>query len=603
MVSCSCQLSIPTGAGWREDEQAAFMDLFIRDHLLELKYMITNDRFTVHDEHVIIMKEHGHSTHIASLLCEESSSEHYHVIPGASSAASASGSFYPYPTSYPASSGLSPAAPGGATRKQLFPTDQSPSTSFIVTNDGLPPTAAKTGKRGVTTVQPGMEDFPPNVNTDSADEEIKPNTTTAAAVVPKKRLRDYFSRSKTSKENNTVTSSHHPLPNPPTAASTAAASANAELSTGSNNKRSASPAKLPLPRSTTGDQQPTTGTMFRSFSPAPPNRPSDGGGNFSDTEQLPANHNGKKDRHAIKEAKRERKKAINAEAMKLRESIEAREFELKRLSETIKAAKGLQGGKERLEKLGITPAQFSLLQGQHLELSTKLATMKMQYGDLTECSYEDAKHRRSGLRRLWGSRRPSATNAKDGKEGSAKDGSSHLTLHSPGNTTTSNGITELLLADDNSTSPTSTPSREAQQHARYASPFKDSNSSATGSVSNSGVSKPGLRPSAWMIQTRQTTSLHRQVLTLFKPVFWRALFRSIADELIQAHECKGEQTFDEVGRFQLSDVAVTPERDLIELGKGILLILVLGLCFFGVQCFAVVVRFISQQDFMGYLLA
>lgn len=43
MVTCICQVSLE--GNWQRGEQTAFMEAFLRDHLLELKQSLLNSRF------------------------------------------------------------------------------------------------------------------------------------------------------------------------------------------------------------------------------------------------------------------------------------------------------------------------------------------------------------------------------------------------------------------------------------------------------------------------------------------------------------------------------------------------------------------------------
>lgn len=430
IVSCSVQLTNLKEGGWSEEEQSAFMNALLQAQLLELKDLLYQERFTPLHPNALFLT---HSTVSGSDAAFTSLS-------------AADGATHKYPPSPPPSSppSLKRAATANTTEHQQqrsVSADQVPPIAAAVVAPPAPnnPTSGRSHRRGVTTVQPGMEDAVVTtanaVTSPAVTQHIGIAGSGIAAAVPvSAAIHSSPLPSTASAASHHWDDGGHVYPNSPAtvASSNATAAANAEQ----HSKPSRTRRVLGLfSRSKTGNQVPSERDMHgqdRSVSPS--------------TSQ----------RQMTREERRQREKDFNTTAKKLRVKIEEKVCELKRVAETMRQAsrQGMLlgdsgnsnvnsstsssanaaaiGGGSNSASAGsgnsfssnrdpgssssnnnITPAQFALLQDQQGELYADLQRLKHEYQSFTGAAYDDKQATRHSRFGRWG--RSKASSKPSGK--------------------------------------------------------------------------------------------------------------------------------------------------------------------------------------------
>lgn len=408
--------------------------------------------------------------------------------------------------------------------------------------------------RGVTTVQPGMEDIPGLTGLASS-----------AAVA-----------STTGSMSASASVNNSPLPaaNSNAVAMTGHASDDLHIETGPGGQQAkASRARRVLglfSRSKTqtissSDQQHyydhnnhISNTSNRAGSPSHSYREphASSNGHPSSQSQLQLHQISNSNKHLTREERRQREKDFNTTAKKLRVKIEEKVCELKRVAETMKTAsrQGMLLGNTENNSTNInginnnsnhanhntyvnasntssnssnnssasnssnntnngnssnsiTPAQFALLQDQQGELSAELQRLKNEYQHFTGVSYEDSKTPRSRFRR-WGR---SNTTANNSNNNASLKAALTTNANNKSHAMSSPGQSNLMMVDVNDDDFFALPPNCNQllsQSSQMSQSFYHSNSS------NSNHHYPALP-----VEVSRQTSRH-MIVTRQPPSFW-----------------------------------------------------------------------------------
>lgn len=379
IVTCSCQIA--ANKYWNEIETSIFMNEFLKDHLLELRNNLLAERFSYVPSYSSCSIQ---QTAVATLMTDDPPSL---IVPGRLSRATS------IESNLNDQSPLKPPLHRGAT------TSAASSTGNYETQLQ----EKKLTRRGVTTVQPGMEDLA--LDHPSAgvfkDHVEKPQSAYSRSPVPsgndrgqQRRIMSLFSgltRKPSDEKNDALLAgalaSNDPLKNDLSAVSSPGLSSYAAPSA---IQRVLSGRGVPSPNT-----QATTDDYHVKRAASAPSKSSPS----VDKKKL-----------QLKKDKRN-----NIEAKRIRANIGATEFEVERLTKSMKTEYAGTStavnnkNSSSMEKRLMTPAEYLMLQEQVSELHQKLSKLKQQYLDLTGMTYEEAKERRSTFARLRGLRHKNRT--------------------------------------------------------------------------------------------------------------------------------------------------------------------------------------------------
>lgn len=283
-----------------------------------------------------------------------------------------------------------------------------------------------------------------------------------------------------------------------------------------------------------------------------------------------------------REERRQREKDFNRRAKKLRVKIEEKVCELKRVAETMRQASRqgmlLGADKDPAATGSITPAQFALLQDQQGELGAELLRLKADYLSFTGQPYDDKTAPSRSRFARWGrGKAPLPTPT------SSVSSSSASSLVPPGRKALPSSPSQSQVIDL---------SDEEQLHAPFAAPPQFPAPERASRQSSRCVALTRLPPSFWQ-QPSQATELRRAVswrnrvsagmALLCQRRFWAAAWAQLVDDLCDADFDVGvtsQRTLHlrNVCRSGPADSTSAVARDTLALAKAML---VLGLVVLG----------------------
>jgi hypothetical protein len=262
------------------------------------------------------------------------------------------------------------------------------------------------GRRGITTVQPGMEDFEGGGEHDDHDEingiavinrdgrDLPPVKKTMLGKIASK-----LRRHKDHKGDTPPDSSHLAVDLKNTPSSSPSVRPHPLMRSHSDGSgRATSP---PSHRSQPDSSSPPS-AVHKTFNVNTNNNSNESSAKKTPTKPLTTptiaatNNNNNKKSDKVK----------NTEASMLRQQIAATEYELTRFAKSIRKKvihNSNEGGKP--EKNQVTAEEYASLQGQQSELQQKLQKLRREHVELTGLTYEQAKAARSTLGRLLGGRK------------------------------------------------------------------------------------------------------------------------------------------------------------------------------------------------------
>lgn len=298
--------------------------------------------------------------------------------------------------------------------------------------------------RGVTTVQPGMEDMQVNSNLFALDDGHG-SLPSSSAQHPEKekhsrarRMLGLFSRNKSSMEPGLDHSSSSSVP----ASLSPSQPLGKSLARKESGYRGFSPGKRSVPSSDNSSLEhysspeqlalPIALASSTTLGGTVHSSGAQTGGNSSNMSSAPSSepNASRRDKSMTREEKRLKEKDFNIKLKKLRVKIEEKMCEVKRVTEKLREA-NKQGivlttvnnnnsangninsssnaassadSETKTTTSGITPAQYALLQGQQGDLSVELQRLKNEYVAFAGMSYEDSKQRRRAFARFRGLR-------------------------------------------------------------------------------------------------------------------------------------------------------------------------------------------------------